>query len=456
MRGGTSFRAILAGLCATALVVAACSGSGSAVATLGAPTSRSGSTPETSPGDPTPDAILARSPIQHVVIIVKENRSFDSMFGRFPGVDGVTVGNCHGRPIPLAPIPQVFQHDLGHSFGDGLVDFDHGKLDGFCRDDPRINAGAYSQVRRGQAPNYWHWASRFTLADRFFSSHRGPSFPNHLYLIAAQAGDATDGPGFTVKKRPGLARSWGCDAPEGETVPILDAEHHRVRVPPCFDFTTEGDLLTRAGVDWSYYSGTSTQAGYMWSAYDAIRHIREDPQQWVHHIKPVDSFLHDAAAGALPPVTWVTPHFNVSEHPLPPTNACQGENWTTLLVDAIMRGPQWGSTAVFITYDEWGGLYDHVRPREVDRFGFGFRVPLLVISPYAKPGNVDHHEGEFSSILRFIEENWGLSQLTERDRSATDMSYDFDFTQRPIPPDPLPLRTDCVGVPPLPPDTPTS
>ena len=183
----------------------------------------------------------------------------------------------------------------------------------------------------------------------------------------------------------------------------------------------------------------------MWSAYDAVRHIREDPQQWVHHIRPVTASCTTPRPGALPPVTWVTPHFNVSEHPLPPTNACQGENWTTLLVDAIMRGPQWGSTAVFITYDEWGGFYDHVPPREVDRFGFGFRVPLLVISPYAKPGNVDHHEGEFSSILRFIEDNWGLSQLTERDRSATAMSYDFDFAQRPIPPDPLPLRTDCVG-----------
>ena len=390
------------------------------------------------------------------MIIVKENRTFDELFGRFPGANGATTGSCFGRTIALRRAPQIYPKDLPHSFGDGRVDFDGGKLDRFCRDDPRVTNYAYSQIYPGQAPNYWHWAHRFEIADDFFASHRGPSFPNHQYLIAAQAGGATDGPGWTAQPPgPGLTRTWGCDAPHRETVPILDTEGHRIRVPPCFDYTTEGDLLTQAGLDWSYYSGTDSQSGYAWSAYSAVRHIRES-DQWMQHIKGVDGFLHDAETGALPAVTWVTPRFPVSEHPLPPTNACQGENWTTLLVDALMRSPDWGSTAVFVTWDDWGGFYDHVPPRSVDRFGFGFRVPLLVISPYAKAGNIDHHEGEFSSILRFIEDNWSLGQLTARDRSATDMSYDFDFAQQPMPPDPLPLRQGCVGGEPIPEGIPTS
>jgi phospholipase C len=445
-------RALIAGAAAAALVSAACSPSrheGVEHPSRPADVHRSVASPAvvSAPADRT------RWPIKHVVIIVKENRTFDSLFGLFPGADGTSVGSCHGRPVPLRPIPQVFESDLPHSYGDGVADFDGGALDGFCRKNPRVNDGAYTQVHPGQAPNYWTWASHFTLADRFFASHKGPSFPNHLYLIAAQAGGALDGPGNTARRPgPGLAKSWGCDADEGETVPILDTEFHRVRVPPCFDFETEGDLLTGAGIDWSYYSGTITQSGYMWSAYAAIRHIRDDPAQWVAHVKPVDGVLGDIDAGALPAVTWITPHFDVSEHPLPPTNACQGENWTTLLVDRIMRGPQWRDTAVFVTWDDWGGFYDHVPPRQVDRFGFGIRVPLLVISPYARPGYIDHHEGEFSSILRFVEDNWGLSQLTDRDGDATNLSYDFDFSGRPVAPDPLPLRTDCQGVPPLPPD----
>jgi phospholipase C len=172
-------------------------------------------------------------------------------------------------------------------------------------------------------------------------------------------------------------------------------------------------------------------------------------------VHPVDDLMSDIAADRLPAVTWITPRFDVSEHPLPNTNFCHGENWTTLVLDTLMQSPEWRDTAVFITWDDWGGLYDHVPPRDVDRFGFGFRVPLLVISPYAKPGYVDHHEGEFSSILRFVEDNWGLSQLTLRDREATDLSYDFDFRQPPIPPDPRPLRRDCVGGLELPAEIPT-
>jgi phospholipase C len=185
------------------------------------------------------------------------------------------------------------------------------------------------------------------------------------------------------------------------------------------------------------------QNGYLWSAYDAVKHIREDPRLWQAHIFPVDNITQDINDGLLPPVTWVTPRFELSEHP--EYSFCHGQNWTVRVVNAIMRSPMWKDTAIFITWDDYGGFYDHVPPPQVDRFGFGIRVPLLVISPYAKRGFVDHTRGEFSSVLRFIEDNWGLSQLTHRDREADNLSEAFNFTRDPRPPDPQPQRTDCPG-----------
>jgi phospholipase C len=387
-----------------------------------------------------------------VVVIVKENRTLDHLFGRFPGVNGATVGSCHGRPVPLIAPPDVLPTDLPHTFDAARKDLDGGAMDGFCWTDPRVSRYAYSQMRPWQAPNYWAWAKRYTLGDEFFTAERGPSFPNHLYLIAGQSGGAVEGPGNARGVLPDLEKAWGCDVAD-ETVRVVRADGGFGRRPACFDFPTEADRLTQAGLGWSFYAATNAQNGHIWSAFDAIRHIRNS-SDWVRHVLPVDSFVHDAAAGALPTLTWVTPPFDVSDHPYPGASFCQGENWTTLLVDAIMRGPQWGSTAIFVTWDDFGGFYDHVRPTDVDRLGLGFRVPLLVISPFAKAAIVDHHAGEFSSILRFVEDEWGLAPLTARDRNASDLSYDFDFTRAPLPPDPLALRTDCPGGKALPDDVP--
>jgi phospholipase C len=214
-------------------------------------------------------------------------------------------------------------------------------------------------------------------------------------------------------------------------------------VSPCFDFTTAGDLLANKRIPWAYYAARPEQKGYIWSAYAAVRHIRDDPVEWSHHVFPVDNLTADIEDGRLPPVTWVTPRFALSEHP--EYNLCHGENWSTEVIDEIMRSPMWKDTAIFLTWDDWGGFYDHVPPPQVDAFGFGIRVPLLVISPYAKRGFIDHRDAEFSSVLRFIENNWSLPQLTERDRAADDLSEAFDFSQRPRAPDPLPQRTDCRG-----------
>jgi phospholipase C len=372
----------------------------------------------------------ARWPIRHVVFLVKENHTFDNMFGRFPGADGVTAGrNSQGRTVPLSPAPDFYRRDIPHKWADAQTSYDGGRMDGF----DLLKNGAeesYTQYRSWQIPNYWRWARDFVLGDHFFSSEHGPSFPNHLYTIAAQSGGVRDNP-------PG-GGAWGCDSPPGATVAVFDEEGKVERIPPCLDMLTLGDELTSAGHSWEMYAPTETEGGYWFSVYDAIRHIRESPA-WKQHVVPTQRFAADARAGRLPDVSWISTPADVSEHP-GTSGECVGENWTTRLVDAAMQGPDWKSTAIFLTWDDFGGFYDHVAPPQVDLFGLGFRVPLILISPYARRGLVDSRTEEFSSVLRFIEDDFGLPHLTKRDANTPDMSADFDFSQRPRAPDPLPVR----------------
>ena len=430
-------------IAAWALIAAACQGG-----TSNPPEAAGSASVKPSSGEPSTtqsphpvdrDGSSTRWPIKHVVFLIKENRTFDNMFGTFPGADGVSVGvdAGHRRPLTRGTDGTIGSTDIPHCYKCSREAWNHGKMDGFNQD-PVSDQWAYTQLRRPQLPNYWQWARSFVLSDRFFSSAQGPSFPNHLYAIAAQSGGAHDNP----RRGPGLRSSntFGCDAPAGQTVEIVDTEGHVKEVPPCFDFKTEGDLLSKANIPWAYYAAQPKQEGYIWSAYSAIRHIRETGE-WRRHVLPVDGLVDDIRKNSLPPVTWIAPRFELSEHP--EANFCDGENWSTRVIDAIMRSPMWKSTAIFVTWDDYGGFYDHVPPPQVDDFGFGIRVPMLAISPYADKGVVDHHLGEFSSVLRFIEDNWGLTRLTQRDRDAMNLSYDFNFSQQPRRPEPLPLRKHC-------------
>jgi phospholipase C len=423
-----------------ALIAASCQGETAAPSH----SPRASIPPASGPSSITPSSIpggegATRWPIKHVVFLIKENRTFDNMFGTFPGADGVSVGMDAGkrRPLTRGTDGSIGSSDIPHCYPCSREAWNHGKMDGFNQD-PVSDRWAYTQLRRSQLPNYWHWAQQNVLSDNFFSSAQGPSFPNHLYAIAAQSGGAHDNP----RRGPGLRSSntFGCDAPPGQTVQIIDTEGHVKQVPPCFDFKTEGDLLSKQGIPWAYYAADPNQEGYIWSAYAAIRHIRETGE-WHKHVLPVDGLVDDIRRNDLPPVTWIAPRFEDSEHP--EANFCTGENWSTSVIDAIMQSHMWKSTAIFVTWDDYGGFYDHVPPTQVDDFGFGIRVPLLVISPYARRGVVDHSVGEFSSVLRFIEDNWGLSQLTQRDEDAMNLAEDFDFSQDPRPPDPLPQRKNC-------------
>jgi len=404
----------------------------------------------THPATSDPTRFHTSTPIEHVVFLIKENRSFDNLFGRFPGADGATTANDHGTTRPLTRgYDQRLPHDLPHDYSAAVRSYDGGRMDGF-RLTPAADQYAFTQMTgRKMLPNYWRWAERFVLGDRFFASVNGPSFPNHLFTIAAQSGGSHDNPNSPSGDDRGPYKTWGCDAPKTEKVEVVDTEGGVHQVPPCFDFRTEADLLEQRDIPWAYYAAPpvpweqAPSSGYIWSAFASVRHVRDDAAEWAHHVFPVQQVVDDIQQDRLPPVTWVTPQFAFSEHP--EYNFCWGENWTTKVVDAIMRSPMWKDTAIFLTWDDWGGFYDHVPPPQIDRFGLGIRVPLLVISPYAKKRFVDHHHGEFSSVLRFIEDNWGLPQLTRRDRQAGNLHEAFDFTRAPRAPDPLPERTDCAG-----------
>lgn len=283
---------------------------------------------------------------------------------------------------------------------------------------------ALSQLTSSDIPNYFGYAQHFVLGDNMFSSFQGASFANHLYTVGAQSGGA-----FTVPT-PAQQNSWGCDANPGTTVFVWDDDDVVTAPFPCLEFTTLPDVLEAAGISWRFYSPNQGMPGYVYSTLDAINHIRNGPL-WSNVVSDTQ-FLQDAKTGNLPAVSWITTGGNTNEHP--PSSACAGENWTVSTLNALMQGPAWSSTAVFIVWDDFGGFYDHVPPPMVDKFGLGPRVPLLVISPYAISGKISHTQYEFSSVVKFIEKRFGLPALTDRDDKANDLTDVFDFNQTPLGP----------------------
>lgn len=368
-----------------------------------------------------------RWPIKRVVYLMLENRSFDNMFGRFPGANGVRVGVRDGREVPLKPCPEWLPGDLPHDRAAFENSFRGGEMDGFALGEfgPLY---AYSQFARQDIPSYWRWAEEFVLCDNFFASEPGPSYPNHLFYIAGQAGGAIDNPENIETKWLGEGKqfkSWGCDS-YGDDVFVLvtDDAGNVTKHDSCFSFKTVGEQLSERDIDWAYYSPEPTQFGYIWNAYSAIQQVYGS-ELWEEHIWPVDDLLVDIQSDALPSVSWIVPRWVLSDHP--PVSTKHAHNWVTRIVNGIMRSDMWDHTAIFITWDEWGGLYDHVAPPVVGGRRWGFRVPTLVISPYARRGYVDDGLAEFTAPLRFIADNWGLEYLTERYRQVHNFEHVFDF-----------------------------
>jgi phospholipase C len=394
--------------------------------------------------------MLARRKIQHVVYLVKENRTFDTMFGRFPGADGTTHGfTCDGQKVPLTraaddtPGPD-------HSFQGGLIAINGGRMNCFNH---LYGGGAlqsYVQFRPGQIPAYWAYAKAYVLADRFFSSTYGPTGIEHLFTVAATTDRFTDHERETPPGQFGnngipreyckdpTERMWsfrrlspqqGRDAfslEERAIVGTLKARYWYQRLA-CTNIRILPDELEQAGVSWKYYLGENDYIHTL----DVVKHVVFGPM--VRNVVSDDAFFRDLAKGRLPAVSWLIPDVAVSEHPAA-GSMCVGENWTVKVLDALMRSPEWKHTAVVITWDDFGGFYDHVPPPHVDLYGFGPRVPMLLISPWAKAGTIAHHTLEFSSVLKMIETIWDVPPLTARDRRASDVLDLFDFHQRPLRP----------------------
>jgi phospholipase C len=366
---------------------------------------------------------IAGSPIQHIVIIMQENRSFDNLFHGFPGADTVESGLNRGAVVPLAQVSLADGRDLEHTHKRWWKDWDQGAMDDFTQSGAQPDTLPYAYVPETETEPYWTMARAYTLGDRMFQSNTGPSFVAHQYMIAGQSGSVAENPTGAV---------WGCDASPSTTAALIGPNGTELPgVFPCFDYQTVADLLDEKGVTWRYYAPGAASNFYILSAYQAIRHIRFGSDWKDNVISPQNRVLVDIAHGELAQVTWIVPDWTHSDHP--GSGSTEGPDWVASIVNAIGNSPYWDSTAVFISWDDWGGWYDHVAPPRVDAMGPGFRVPLLVVSPWAKHGYVSHHFHEASGFIKFIEYNFDLGTLGTRDAGSDAYADCFDYSQTPQP-----------------------
>jgi phospholipase C len=389
-------------------------------------------------------AMEAMTHIKHVVIIIQENRTVDNLFNGFPGADTVTMGIKHdGTAIPLKEASIVQSYDISHAHAHWEQQYNDGGMNGFDVADPSLNP--YTRVPAAESKPYFDLAMKYTFADHMFQSNTGPSFVAHQYLIA---GHSMPGKGGFASGNPNNVNvggaPWGCDGdPNSDRVNVLLPTGTELMnaIYPCSDYLTLGDVLDKNGLSWRYYTVAVGGNGFIWSAYQAIKHIRTGPDWATDVISPPATILTDLGGPnpSLARVTWVTPSGPNSDHLkstqyINGTTTPAGPAWVTAVVNAIGKSPFWKETAIFITWDDWGGFYDHVKPPQRDFMGLGFRVPLIVVSPYAKKGYVSKTPHEFASLLRFTEEAMGLPSLHSQDPDATDDRVDdlhdcFDFGQ---------------------------
>jgi len=427
--------------------------------------------------------------IQHVVVIMQENHSFDNYFGTFPGADGIPMGP-DGTPSVCVTDPQTgvcvkpFHNtsDVGadgpHRNVDAIKDIDGGKMDGFiaqqldglqrvCLTAPvsvlcKVPAIGKPDVMgyhtASEIPNYWTYAQQFVLQDHLFAPAPSFTLPSHMFMVSGWSARCANADPMSCKSdvaNPALVNNVN-GAPAGKPQP--------------YSWTDLSYLLHQAGVSWGYYVTPGSQPdcanddmacpsqpqqpywNSMVNPMPGFETVHDDQQ--LGNIQPTDNFLQAAQKGTLPAVSWIVPDAKHSEHP--PNSIQAGEAWVTSLVNAVMNGPDWSSTAIFVTWDEWGGYYDHVVPPAADSNGYGIRVPGLVISPYARQGYIDHQTLTVDAYTRFIEDDFLGGQRLDPSNDGRpdsrptvredapglgDVSAEFDFNQPPR----LPLLLDPAG-----------
>jgi phospholipase C len=377
------------------------------------------------------------TPIKHVVVIVKENHTFDNYFGSFPGAEGISVITTPNGPITPPHAPDSTPRDLCHTHDCALTDYAGHWLDvdGASKNNDNL---VYAQYGEPDIPNYWQYARKFTLGDNFYANVLGPSFPGHTIVLAAQVAWAEGNPNTQVTHP-----YWGCDQDASTLVTVEDqATCTDKQVFPCFKIPSVPDVLP-AGVDWKFYGSNFYLLPEIWSMFDAIDSVRHGPG-WSNVVNATE-FDNDVANGTLPAVSWLVDQDLDDEHPNI-GSVCAGENWTVGHINALMNSPLWKDTAIIFTMDDFGGWFDHVTPprqygcNPSKPYGLGFRLPLIVISPYAKAGYIFHEQSEQASIPKFIEKVFGSTQTLHdldpaaQDAQANDLFGAFDFTQSPLPP----------------------
>jgi phospholipase C len=395
-----------------------------------------GGSSATAPPMPQPSPTrIPLGPIAHVVIIVQENRTPDNLFQGLAGADISKTGvDYEGQTVALHPESLTGHYDPPHGHADFLRDYNNGEMNGWdkgMKQDQHLEPFGYAPM--SEVYPYHEMAAQYAFADHMFQSNEGPSFPAHLYLISGSAA-VTPKP-FLVADDPrnkytGGATAAGCDAPKGAVVLTIDPKNASAGPTPfpCFDPLVLSDLLDAKHVSWRYYQNHN--GGGLWQAFDAVRHVRYGPD-YANVIWPQTNLLADIANGRLANVTWVIPNSQWSDHA--GDRSGKGPAWVAAIVNAIGQSGYWKSSAIFLVWDDWGGWYDHVKPPIDNYYELGFRVPLVVISPYAKRGYVSKAQHEFGSILAFTEEAFGIPKgsLGTTDGRADDLHDAFDFSQAP-------------------------
>ena len=428
---------------------------------------------------PNTQSAFLRDKIKHIIVIMQENRSFDTYFGTYPGADGIPMQNgvptvCANEPLTQQCIkpyhnPEDVNSGGPHAAASAKADINGGKMDGFvgtfrvaskgCKgkspDTPGCVEGKTPDVMgwhdAREIPNYWAYAQNFVLQDKMFEPNASWSLPSHLFMVSAWSAKCST-PGDPTSCVNAL------DGPSGLNVSKND-----------YAWTDLTYLLHKDNISWAYYLSEGNEPDCaddamlcqpkpqnqnvpgIWNPLPAFDTVKQDDQ--LANIQTVDKYFTAAKNGTLPAVSWIVPENNVSEHP--PAKLSAGQAYVTQLINAAMQGPDWNSTAIFLSWDDWGGFYDHVVPPQVDQNGYGLRVPGLVISPYAKQGYIDHQTLSFDAYLKFIEDDFLNGQridpqtdgrpdprpdVRENASQLGDLINDFDFTQPPRPP--LVLQTN--------------
>ena len=375
--------------------------------------------------------------IGHVVIIIQENRTPDYLFQGVPGADIARYAtDSRGERVALRAVSLSAHYDLDHSHSSFLEDYDDGKMDGFDAEfSSRDRLRPFGYAPPSEVAPYHDMATQYVLADRMFSSNEGPSFPAHLYIVS---GTATEPPisDYRVSDNPfdrnaGHPGGGGCDSPTAVVVDTLDINTGAAgpTLAPCLDSKALSDLLDAKSVSWRYYQ--EGRGSGLWHPFDAIRQVRYG-KDFDNVISPSPKILDDIKRGYLAGVTWVAPADQWSDHAGKHATT-EGPAWVAAIVNAIGKSKYWKNTAIFVTWDDWGGWYDHVPPPIDNAYELGFRVPLLVISPYAKRGYVSKGQHEFASMIAFTEETFGIPKgaLGTTDVRADDLRDAFDFSQKP-------------------------